>query len=400
MFNLDNKNVGFNEVKAKAFEAFKGGTDEEQKLAFEELFDQIAVETKAAAEQKTSELYEAINDEQILVNRGVARAMTTEEKKYFKAAAEKQKLDGLNELFPKTIVMDIMKDLTEEHPIISKVDTRYTEAVLEYVYGDPTKPTAFWSELPADIRQILLGAFKRVSLQVAKLSAYIALPKAYFQLGPNWLANYVTTALREAIEVALETAIISGDGKMKPIGMTRKLSGSVDGVYPVKTPITVGDFKPTTLAGIRATMAAKKTDNGAVEWIVHPETYWSKFYPNLAFQTQSGAWVTTTLPTGENIVQSYAVEKDQAIVGVLKNYLLAVAGNVEITKYTETLAIEDMDVFIGKMFTTGVPKNENAFFVADLSTVVGATPVTAEDEADVKPEDRISPATTEPLPEG
>lgn len=399
MFNLDNAST-MAEVKAKAYEALKNGTDEEQKVAFEALFDQMAIEAKNAAEDKTSQLHNAINDENILVDRGVERPMTSEEKKYFKAAVEKQKLDGLDVQFPKTIIQDILKDLTEEHPIISRVDTQYTEAVVEYIYGDPTKSTAFWGALPDDIKQILLGAFKSLRLQVAKLSGFIAVPKSYFKLGPTWLANYVTTAHKEAIQVTLENAIINGDGNQKPIGMTRKLSGAVDNVYPLKTKITVGSLEPIALAGIRATMAAEKTDNGAVEWIVHPETYWTKLYPNLAYQTPTGVWVTTTLPTGENIVQSYAVDKDTAVIGVLNNYLLAVAGDLEITKYTETLAIEDMDLFIAKMFTTGIPKNENAFFVANLSTIQGATAVTPEAKADIKEQDNINPSENETIPEG
>lgn len=400
MKNFDENIHSFSAVKAKAYEAFKGGSDDEMKDAFDDLFNTIAEDVKAAAELQTSEMYAAVNDERILVGRGVTRALTSDEKKYFKAAAEKQKLDGLDELFPKTIVMDILKDLKQDHPIISRVDTQYTDAVLEYVYGDPTKPVAFWSEIPADIKQILLGSFKRLNLQVSKLSAFIAFPKSYFKLGPTWLAQYITTALREAIELALEVEIIGGDGNLKPIGMTKKLSGSIDGKYPDKPTITVGDLKPLTLAGIRATMAAEKTDNGVVEWIVHPETYWAKFYPNLAYQTPNGAWISTQLPTGENILTSYAVDKNKAVIGVLKNYLLAVAGSVEMTKYTETLAIEDMDLFIGKFHGTGIPKNENAFFVADVSTIPGATPVAAEAKADIKAQDTINPAVTETVPEG
>lgn len=379
------------ELKQDVFNALRGNDEEKQKQAFNNLFEAIAEEAKEAAENKTTELYAAVNDSRILIERGVQREFTSEEKKFFNEAVQKKKMEGLDTLFPKTIVQDILKDLQENHPVISLVDTQYTEAVLEFFYGEPNKTKAFWGAIPDNIKQILLGSFKKLDLKASKLSAFIAVPKSYFELGPVWLANYVVIALREAMEATLEDAIINGDGKDKPLGMTRKLSGDSGGVYPEKTKVVVNDLKPKTLAGIRATLAKEKMDNGGIIWLVNPTTYWAKFFPNLAFQTPDGRWVNTILPTGEHIVTSYAVPENTAVVGNPKNYLLAVAGKMEIKKYHETLAIEDLDLFIGKSFVTGIAKNPNAFFVLDVSGVDGATPVAAEGKATYTPQDTINP---------
>lgn len=79
------------------------------------------------------------------------------------------------------------------------------------------------------------------------------------------------------------------------------------------------------------------------------------------------------------------------VFGVLKNYLLVVAADVEITEYKETLAIEDMDLYVAKFFGKGIPKNENAFFVADVTTIEGATVPELEENPAIKPEDTINP---------
>lgn len=379
------------------------GEQDESKLenATKEFSEGIADFMQAEAKSVTTELYSAMQDNQIMVNRGARRAITSAEMKFFNEAVEKQKIDGLDHVLPTTIIETIMTDLAKEHPILSAIDTRYTEGVIKYIYGDPAEETAYWSEIPADIRQILIGAFKTLDLSVSKLSGFIALPKGYFQLGPTWLANYVTTFLREVMQATLETAVVNGDGKLKPIGMMRKLSGAVDGVYPEKTAVAINDLSPLSLAGPRALLAQEKMLNGRIDFIVNPATNEAVVNPNLFFQnTVDGSWKQLPLPNSENVITSYAVPEGKAILGNAKNYILAVAGNLEITKYTETLAIEDMDLYVAKMFATGVAKNANAFVVLDLSGIDGVTVPTADDAPTVTKQDTFSPAVAEETPEG
>ena len=93
------------------------------------------------------------------------------------------------------------------------------------------------------------------------------------------------------MQLTLESAIVNGDGKDKPIGMTRKLSGAVDGVYPAKALIDMDDITPTTLAGVHAALSKARTDNGRVAMIVNPTTYWAKVFPKLAVRDANGAWL-------------------------------------------------------------------------------------------------------------
>ncbi len=397
MINVEkNKTIDFEALKVEAFNAMKENNEEATKVAFNNLFDAMAEQAKQIAEDKTTGLHASINDNQIMIERGARRPITSAEMKFFNEAVEKQKIEGLNELFPKTIIETIMADLTKEHPLLSAIDTKYTEAAIKYIYADPTQAVAYWDIIPADIRQVLLGTFKSLDIMVAKLSGYIALPKGYFQLGPAWLANYVTTSLREVITMELENASVNGDGKNKPIGLIRKLSGAVDGVYPEKEKVAVTELTPKSLAGVRGLFAKEKTLNGQLSIVINPETYALKVMPNRFHQdTVTGAWHENALPYNLQVVESHAVEKDVAIIGNLKNYLLAVAGDLELKKYEETLAIEDMDLYIGKMFANGIAKNPNAFVVLDLSGMTGATPVPAEGPADIAPQDTISPAGQE-----
>lgn len=375
-------------AQSHLFEAMRTDDEHVQEEAMQAFSEGIAATVNAEMALRQDE----INDDAILAARNLRKPMTSKERKFFAEAVEKQTITGLSSQFPETIVEDVYRNLVETHPVIGMIDMQHGSVKTKFIYGDATKKRAFWDIIPSDIKQILLDGFKSLDISVSKLSGFVALPKGYFELGPTWLASYVTTFLQEVMAVSLEEAIINGDGKLKPLGMMRKLSGDSGGVYPEKDKVELSDLTPLELAKIRGALAKSKTDRGgSVAVLVNPETYWAKLYPKLAYQQQTGQWVVTQLPTGEQIIQTHAVPADVMVFGVLKNYLLVVASNIELKKYEETLAIEDMDLYIAKMFAKGIAKNENAFFVADISGVAGATLATLEGAAAIKAEDTINP---------
>lgn len=374
------------------YEALKTDDEQAQQKAFEDYSVALADSMNAKVANEISKYENGRLDDTVMAKRANRFQLTSDEKKFFAEAVEKQTVDGLDEVFPRTIIETIMEDLSQEHPVLSAIDTRYTEAAIKYIYADHAEATAFWDVIPADIRQILIGSFKSLDMNVAKLSGFIALPKGYFKLGPKWLAQYVTTFLREVMSATLEVAVINGDGKLKPIGLMRKLSGAVDGVYPEKTAVAITELTPKSLGGPRALLAKEKMLNGQISFVANPVTLETKINPNLFFQNATdGSWKKLPLPNGEQIVPSYAVPEGKAIVGNLKNYLLAVAGDVEIKKYEETLAIEDMDLYIAKMFSNGLAKNPNAFVVLDVSGIQGVTVPNADPVADVVKQNTIDP---------
>ena len=397
MKNFDEEKVTMEQVIQNVYAALVQEDEQVTKNALSNFSEKVAEESRATAKNTATALYSAIQDEQIMVNRGARRAITNVEMKYFNEAVEKQKIVGLDTVFPTTIIETVMTDLATEHPLLSAIETTFTEAAIKFIYGDPAEATAYWDVIPADIKQILIGAFKSLDIAVSKLSGYIALPKGYFQLGPTWLANYVTTFLREVMQASLETAVVNGDGKLKPIGMMRKLSGAVDGVYPAKAEVAITELTPQSLGGPRALLAKEKMLNGQLSLIVNPVTEATVISPNLFFQNQTdGSWNQLPLPYGINIIPSYAVPEGKAVLGNAKNYLLAVAGNLELTKYTETLAIEDMDLYIAKMFAAGVAKNANAFVVLNLSGITGVTVPAAEAQAVLVKQDTLTPVDETP----
>ncbi|WP_334341181.1 MULTISPECIES: phage major capsid protein [unclassified Companilactobacillus] len=384
MKNLDLDNEKLKDSRVAMFNALRDGDEKAQEEAFGNFAQSLQDTISADAFKQVKEMNTEMNDEKVLEARGIRRPMTSSERKFFADAAKKQSFENLDEVLPETVIEDVLSRITEEHPLLAAIDTQPVTALMKLIYADPTKKTAFWGKVPDDIKQIVEDGFKPLSLESSKLSGFMAVPKGFFKLGPSYLAQYVITFLEETMSATLETAVVSGDGNLQPIGMTKKLSGSTDGVYPDKPAIKLNDLKPLSLAGIHAALTKAKTANGPISAIVNPMSYWAKLFPQLAVNDADNNWHLIALPTGDTIIQSYAVPEDKIVFGFTKNYILGVSGAVELKEYDQTLAIEDMDLYIAKFFGMGVAKNQNAFFVADISGMEGATIPELEGAPDVK----------------
>ena len=381
--DIDNKeNL---QVKQEFFNALKNGNEEDQQQAFLNFTNAIENNLMEKAQNTLAEYKDSLNDEQILINRGVLKPLTKEENKFFNEVVERGGFKGVEEAFPVTLIDDVLNRVRTEHPIISKIDVMNITGLAKVLIASNLKAKAFWGPIDSTIKQVVLDGFKMSPATTAKLSGFIPVPKGYIELGPTWLATYVKEVLFEAMSASLEIGIVQGKGAgaNEPIGMLMKLTGALDGKHSPKNKIKLESFDALSLVGIRAALASAKQDNGEVEILVNPLTYYSKVFKALAFRADNGVWVNDRLATGENIIPSHAVPEDTIIVGVLKNYFLAVSSDVKITEYRETLAIEDMDLYIAKFFGTGTPKNPNSFLVADLSAVEGITIPEIELDAEV-----------------
>ena len=376
MKNLDAKNM--TTIRQNLFDAMQSEDKDVQVKAFADFTDALQEDIMNRAKAEMENLTNSTSDNQILVNRGVRKAFTSEEMKYFNAVVAREGFAGVEEEFPVTIVQEIFNNLKTEHPLISRVDAKDVTGLVTFVLANPNAATAYWGPICADISQMILEGFKEISLKASRLSGFVAICKGMLDLGPNYLGQYIYETIYEIMSTALEVAIVTGNGQNKPVGMLKSLSnGTVQGdstvIYADKVPVALTDLTPATLSGPRALLAEKKLDKGEVLFIVNPVTYFLKVFPKLAKQTDSGAWVVTNLPTGETVVQSHAVPVNKAIVGDAKNYFLGVSGALSLTEYKETLAIEDMNLYIAKMYATGQPKDKDAFIVLGLTGISGGT---------------------------
>lgn len=363
--------------------ALTNGTEEEQQQAWNDFSNAIVEEIKADAE-----IYAQTGDKNILAQRGY-RQLTSAEEKFYDKFIEASKMRNIqqavttlkdlndNQLMPETIIEDVYRDLVEEHPLLGKVNFQSVAYATKVIMNDHTAQSAVWGEIDAEITKEITSAFKILELTQNKLSAYAVIPMGLLDLGKTFLDAYIRTILKDAIAVALEEAIVKGDGNGKPIGLMMKLTGAVDGVHSMKTPIDVTDFGVKSMGTLIAQLAKnEKGQNrkvGALTLICNANDYYTLVAPAVRVQNMSGAYVDNfAFPM--DIVISEAVPTGKAVMAMLDNYFVGVGfskdGTIEFSD--EYKFLEDQRTYKIKTYAVGRAIDEKSALVLNISGLTEA----------------------------
>lgn len=379
MKNLDKLKQEQEAFRSKLAETVKKGDEE----AIAQVFSEFAQGIEEAIIAEAQDVMQC-KDETILAARGV-RQLTGTETAYYQKAADamrsanpKQALSELDVVLPKTTIDAVFEDLTDQHPLLSAINFQNTSALTEIIMNAGTKQLATWSPLTAEITKELTSGFKKVTLGMEKLSAFIPVAKAMLDLGPAWLDRYVRTILQEALYLGLEEAIINGTGKDEPIGMNRQVGEGVTvtgGVYPEKPTVPLTSFDPVTygdlLAGMAQTPGGHFRNINSVIMIVNPIDYLTKVMPATTVRTMDGTYRGNVLPFPTTIIQSVQVPQNRAIIGLGDRYFMGVgtakSGRIEYSD--EYKFLEDERVYLVKLYGHGEPLDNNAFVYADITNL-------------------------------
>lgn len=363
--------------------ALTNGTEEEQQQAWNDFSNAIVEEIKADAE-----IYTQTGDKNILAQRGY-RQLTSAEEKFYDKFIEASKMRNIqqavttlkdlndNQLMPETIIEDVYRDLVEEHPLLGKVKFQSVAYATKVIMNNHEKQTAVWGEIDAEITKEITSAFKMLDMTQNKLSAYAVIPMGLLDLGKTFLDAYIRTILKDAIASALEDAIVNGDGNGKPIGLARKLSGALDGVYPEKDAVAVTDFGVKSMGTLIAKMAKnEKGQNrkvGNLTLICNANDYYTLVAPAVRVQNMSGAYVDNFAFPME-VVISEAVGSGRAVLAMLDNYFMGVGfpkdGVIEFSD--EYKFLEDQRTYKIKTYGVGRAIDENSALLLDISGLTEA----------------------------
>lgn len=329
-------------------------------------------------------------DASILAARGV-RQLTSEENEYYqkvitamKSSNPQQALTEIDVVMPKTTIDAIFEDLTTEHPLLDAIQFQNTSGLIEMLLNANGQELATWGTLTAEITKELTSGFKKVSMTLSKLSAFLPVAKSMLDLGPAWLDRYTRDILSEALANGLESGIIAGTGKDMPIGMNRQVGEGVTvtgGVYPEKTTVAVTSLDPVSYGNLLADLAkgpngkTRKINN--VIMVINPVDYFKKVMPATTIRTPDGAYVNNVLPYPTTIIQSAQIAEGKAIIGLGKRYFMGIgtakSGKIEYSD--EYKFLEDERVYLVKLYGHGEPLDNDAFIYADIS---GLTPLVQE----------------------
>lgn len=310
-----------------------------------------------------------ISDARIMEERNL-RSLTSAEENYYKQVIENNSFAGIEETLPRTVYDRVFDDLREDHPLLSKLQFVNTTGVTEWVFRTADVEPAWWGKLCEEIKKQLENGFKKETMTLFKLSAFVPVCKSMLKLGPVWLDRFVREMLAESISLGIEKAVIVGDGSDEPIGMIKDLAGSVvEGVYPDKEAVAITDLDPLTVGQqiMMPLTKGKLRSVGNLAMIVNPSDYWGRVFPMTKFRDVNGQWHDTNFPLELDIIQSVYVPEGKMIVGDLRNYFVGVGAPTQIEYSDEYRFLEDDRTYIAKFLGNAKPLTNDAFLVFDIS---------------------------------
>ncbi len=393
----------------------------DDEAAFQKAFEEYSEVIEQAVLAEAKGLVKA-NDNQILVGRGV-RVLTSEEKEYYQKLAAamksdnpKQALSGFDAILPETIINAVFEDITEEHPLLKEIKFENAGALIKWLYSSlDGEFLAVWGPLCGTITRQLASSFQYLDLEQTKLSAWLPVCKAMLDLGPAWLDRYVRTMLAEAIANGLEYGIVAGRGIAtaaldpgdriyEPVGMDRDLDqfDQTTG-FAKKVAIPIADFSPEVYGPLLAQLATNR--NGlnrritSVILVVNPVDYFSKVLPATTYRNPDGTYNLDLFPFPTKIIQSAWVGRNEAILGIGKNYLMAMGtgkgGKVEYSD--EYRFLEDERTYLTKFYGTGRPIDNTSFLllnIANLRPFVHSVRIVSRPDATLKALEAYGPVAT------
>lgn len=304
-------------------------------------------------------------DAAVLAQRGF-KPLTAEERKYYNEVKDKHSFDGLE--LPKTVFDRVFEDLTKNHPLLSEINFVNVTGVTEWVVRKDDVEPAWWGKLCEEIKKKLDNGFETIKTDLYKVSAYVPLCKAMLALGPEWLDRYVRTILSESIALAMEKAIIAGEGGEEPIGIIKKINEVSEGKNQDKEAKPLADFSPESIGGeILAPLAEGKNGLGRIMLIVNSADYYKKFYPLFNIQDENGVYHKQNLPFDGIVIESNYMPKGKMVVGEAKNYFMGIGSDLKIEHSDEYRFLEEQRVYIAKQYANGRPRKDEDFIVFDIT---------------------------------
>lgn len=382
--------------------AVKDNDAEAFQAAFDEMLQRVGLDVKQEYEQQMNDLRQEM-DSRILTARGVHQ-LTAEEKTYYQKLGEamraldpRQAVTGMDAVMPKTVIDSVFEDLQTNHPLLSRINFRATGGAVEIMVNTNGYEEAAWGDLCDDIVKELTSGFKKINTQLLKLSAFLPVCKAMLDLGPEWLDRYVREILYEAFANGMEAGLVAGDGDKKPIGMTRQVGDNVTrsgNAYPEKAAVKVSDLSPVTVGNLISILAADPNGKARrvqnVILLVNPQDYYQKVMPATTLMAPDGTYRNDVMPYPMTIIQTPALSRGKAVIGLADRYLAlagtATNGRIEYSDHYHFL--EDERVYLIKGYANGMPLDNNAFLLLDISglkpatwKVTQVTETTASDDA-------------------
>lgn len=377
MTNKDKVRAEKLELQTKICQAIKDGDFETAVKLFEQRDEMIVSSIMSEFAD-----YKKSMDEKILEKAGVMQFTSAELKAFDGIKMLKKSADsGVDIPFkdlPATFIDRIFIDAPKDSELLSVCDVTVTgmlkTMLIDGSEAEPATLVGMGEEIPETS-----GKIESISLLTTKLAKIIRVPNEILDVGPNWIARFVYKHLKEVLILGAETAIVSADGKNDVIGMLydRSKGTNEDGSYKKKTAIALTTLKPQeydeTVEKLTIDSKNKYRAVKEVVLIVHPSTYMKKILPATTQQNPNGTYNINMFPYPTKVIQSTALEKDEALLGLPNKYQLFIGtGTSKDGKIVEDASVAfktHCTLFKIFVYIAGLATDDNDFILLDVSNL-------------------------------
>lgn len=365
--------------------AMNSGDQNEMVQAWEVFGEEVAENIRRDFEQ-----FRETKDNSVLAQRGYRVLTSAEQAWYTKVSAALKssktqqafidilKSDDKDDLMPETIIDDVLRYLVETRPLLSKIRFQNAGFSTKWIINDNSVQRGGWGEIDAKITKEIKGSLKVIDIQQAKYSAFCVVPLDILDMGPQFLDAFVRATMAEALGLGLEEAIVNGTGVSMPIGMMKEPNGAFEQStgYPDKTAIKVTSFAPAEYGPLVAKVATTEKDKqrtfSEVVLLCCMKDYLTKVMPATTVLSANGqGYVNNLFPFPTEPLVCNAVPEGKAVLGIAKDYTLAVGGsrngNIE---FDDSIGfLDDTRTFKMVQHAAGRAYDNTSFIVLDISAL-------------------------------
>lgn len=353
----------FNELKQKAITMLNESEDKATAIA--DVVDMFASEkNKDLIEEIQAQAIKANSDSDYASKLGLRVLSKEEESFYEKFKDIKQAITGAQiDLIPTSIVDLTLENVKATEPVL-KLITFTPAGVKRWITAERTGAYS-WSGLTEELKGALSANVKGLVTDLGKLDAYLIIPKAIRELSYQFIDKYFMAILSEALRDGIAYGYLQGTGKEQPIGIYKQIDKTnEDGTHQDKTVNTdLTKFTPKGLAPAKVYLSNKgKRLVNKIYVICNPEDEANYVAP--AIYDAEGNLVSSfknieVIPCTEN-------PKGKAALTLEGKYTMGIT-EVKINEYKETLATDDADLIVGKVYANGRATADNVAYVFDVT---------------------------------
>ncbi len=353
----------FNELKQKAITMLNESEDKATAIA--DVVDMFASEkNKDLIEEIQAQAIKANSDSDYASKLGLRVLSKEEESFYEKFKDIKQAITGAQvDLIPTSIVDLTLENVKATEPVL-KLITFTPAGVKRWITAERTGAYS-WSGLTEELKGELGADIKGLVTDLGKLDAYLIIPKAIRELSYQFIDKYFMAVLSEALKEGIAYGYLQGTGKEQPIGIYKQIDKTdEDGTHKDKdVNVDLTKFTPKGLAAAKVYLSNKgKRVVNKIYVICNPEDEANYVAP--AIYDAEGNLVSSfknieVIPCTEN-------PKGKAALTLEGKYTMGIT-EVKINEYKETLATDDADLIVGKVYANGRAAADNVAYIFDVT---------------------------------